>query len=139
MNAPIDHTTDDSSGMSEAEFEQSRQFYSPFTRVYVTKATNGAEMVYFGDIAGTTMYDPALDMEFQIEDYVCPPQSMDASDLRDWITSAPRELQQRVTATLPDAFGDTVGITEWYPPIELTETRAQLGTRDDRTDGGDSA
>jgi hypothetical protein len=136
MNASTDHLTDDSTGMSEAEFERSREFYSPFTRVYVTRATNGAEVLYFGGISGTTMYEPTLDLEFQIADYVCPPQSMDANDLRDWITSAPRPLQQRVTATLPDAFGDTVGITEWYPPIELTETRAQLGTRDDRTDGG---
>ena len=126
MSAPTDRTRGIEGTLTEREaFEQSRTFYSPFTRVYVTRASDGTELVVFGEVSGPTIHHDALDTHFEIDDYACPPSPMTASELRDWITTAPHGLQIRLEATLPDALGETVGITEQYPPIEVTQRRKQ--------------
>jgi hypothetical protein len=82
MSAPTDRTRGTAGDLTEREaFEKSRAFYTPFTRVYVTRASDGTELLVFGDVTGTAIHD--------------------------------------------DALGEKVGITERYPPIEVTERREQ--------------
>jgi hypothetical protein len=124
MNAPTDRTRGTAGDLTEREaFEKSRAFYTPFTRAYVTRAADGTELVAFGEMTGTAIHHDVLDKLFEIEDYACPPTPMDAPEILDWIKTAPHGLQIRLNATLPDDLGETVGITEQYPPIEFTEAR----------------
>jgi hypothetical protein len=127
MSAPADHTSlEDVRDMTETERRAwNREFYLPSTRVWTARAPDGTEQLYIGQIERTSVDDPDLDKQFQIEDYVCPPKAMDVSDLLEWIWSAPHGLQIRLDATLPDALNETVEVIEAYPPIELTEARQQ--------------
>jgi hypothetical protein len=122
MSVLLDRTHGTAVDLPDHEaFEQRRAFYSPFTRVYVTRACDGTEQLVFGEVSGTWIDDPTLDKRFLIDDYACPPTPMDATELIEWIKTGPRGLQLRTTAALPAALGETVGVTEWYPPIEFTE------------------
>jgi hypothetical protein len=124
MSAPTDRTRGTAGDLTEREaFEKSRAIYTPFTRAYVTRAADSTELVAFGEVTSTAIHHDVLDKRFEIEDYACPPSPMDAAAMCDWIKTAPHGLQIRLDATLPDDLGETVGITEQYPPIELTERR----------------
>jgi hypothetical protein len=125
MSAPADHTSlEEVQAMTETERRVwNREFYLPSTRVWTAKAPDGTEQIYIGQIERTAVYDPDLDKEFEITDYVCPPKAMGIEELLEWIWSAPHGLQIRVDATLPDDLGRAVDIVEAYPPIELTEER----------------
>jgi hypothetical protein len=124
MSAPTDRTRGTAGNLTEREaVEKSREIYSPFTRVWITRAADGTEQLFFGEISGTWIDDTKLDKRFTIEDYACTPTPMDVPEILDWITTGPHGLQLRTNADLPDALGETVGVSEWYPPIEVTEER----------------
>jgi hypothetical protein len=126
MSAPTDRTRGTTGNLTEREaFEKSREIYSPFTRVWITRAADGTEQLFFGEVSGTWIDDTKLDKRFEIEDYACPPKPMDVPELIEWIKSGPHGLQIRTNATLPDALGETVGVSEWHPPIEVTEERSR--------------
>ena len=112
--------------MTESERRAwNRDIYLPSTRVWTARALNVTKRIYIGRVEQPSVYDPALDTEFEITEYVCPPTPMDVDELLAWIWNAPNGLQIRVDATLPDALNETVDVIEAYPPTELTVERQQ--------------
>lgn len=102
-----------------SDFEALRERFSPLAEVYIGRADDGSEWLYIGEINGTSMYRRSEDKRFHLERI--PVQPREPCDLAEWIQSGPDELNRAMDADLPDALGDTVGISESYPPIEEIE------------------
>jgi hypothetical protein len=121
MSATMAPTSlDEVRAMTETEHRAwNRDFYLPSTRVWTATAPDGTERIYIGQIESTSVYDPDLDTQFQIENYVCPPSPMGIDDLLTWINTAPHGLQIRLDGSVPDE----IEVIEAYPPTELTVVR----------------
>lgn len=105
-------------------FEEARAHYGPLCEVYIAPEILGdGEWILCGEILPRAMDE--IDARFENKQRI-PISSRPAKEVRDWIRSAPDELNRALNATIPDAFGTRVKIYEWYPatPEEREEVSA---------------
>lgn len=105
------------------EIERQRAARGGFTEVIVSRADDGEERLYVGEINGTSMLrhqsaedgDNAQQKRYFIIERVRLPYQMNLDELMEWLKNGPDRMADVMKSDVPECFGSTVGLTEFYP------------------------
>lgn len=106
------------SNENSADGLEQRRPEGGFAEAVVTRTDEGEERLYIGDISGVSLAvwrDGSLHKRYHVIKRVNLPERMGIDALIDWLESGPAVLKDTMESDVPECFGTTVQLTEWYP------------------------